>query len=140
DRGPVWLVSPGPAGLTNPLEFGTPGSTGALLAVNDGDAPSHPVIAFRGPVSLPSLTNLRTGEVIEYDIDLAPDDELLVDTAAGTVKLNATADRLYTVTGRSLPENLFVLAPGSTTLLFRSAPGVADPRASCSIRWRSAHW
>ncbi|MEU7605032.1 hypothetical protein AB0B44_29455, partial [Streptomyces sp. NPDC041003] len=25
--------------LTYPLEFGTPGSTGALLAVNDGDAP-----------------------------------------------------------------------------------------------------
>ncbi|MCX5607034.1 phage tail family protein [Streptomyces sp. NBC_00047] len=135
-----WQVSPGPERLTYPLEFGTPGSTGALLAVNTGDAPSHPVIVIRGPVSLPSLTNVGTGGVIEYDIDLALDDELLVDTAAGTVTLNSTAARLYTATARSLPENLFVLAPGATTLLFRSAPGVADARASCSIRWRSAHW
>ncbi|MET9429806.1 hypothetical protein [Streptomyces sp. NPDC003036] len=135
-----WNSNPGPEGLTYPLMFGNPGSTGTLLAVNDGDAPSHPLVAIRGPVSRPSLTNLRTGEVIEYDIDLAADDELFVDTRDGTVTLNRTASRLYTATARSMPEQLFALAPGMTSLVFRSAPGSTDPRASASIRWRSAYW
>ncbi|NUK09745.1 phage tail family protein [Streptomyces lunaelactis] len=135
-----WQVNPGPERLTYPLAFGTPGSTGTMLAVNDGDAPSHPVITFRGPVSRPSVTNLRTGEALEYDIDLAADDELLVDTHEGTVTLNNSASRLYTATARSVPEQSLDLAPGATSLLFRAAPGSNDSRAAASIRWRSALW
>lgn len=135
-----WQVTPGPERLTYPLSFGTPGSTGTMLAVNDGDAPSHPVITFRGPVSRPSVTNLRTGEAIEYDIDLAADDELLVDTREGTVTLNNSASRLYTATARSVPEQSLALDPGATSLLFRAAPGSNDSRAAASVRWRSALW
>ncbi|MEU7163144.1 hypothetical protein AB0A70_00590 [Streptomyces morookaense] len=140
EAGLDWRLDPGPETLTYPMGFGTPGATGALVAVNAGDAPAHPVIAFRGPVELPSLTNLATGEAIEYDITLAADDELLVDTAAGTVTLNGTASRLYTVTNRSTPEQLFTLPPGTTDYAFRAAPGSTNPRAACSIRWRSAYW
>ncbi|MGW1489776.1 phage distal tail protein [Streptomyces sp. NPDC002402] len=135
-----WQVTPGPERLTYPLNYGASGSTGTLLAANDGDAPSHPLVTIRGPVSMPSVTNVRTGEAIEYDIDLAADDELLVDTREGTVTLNRTASRLYTATARSVPEQLFALAPGATSLVYRSAPGSTDPRAACSLRWRSAYW
>jgi hypothetical protein len=128
------------AGLAWPLTFGTPGASGSLVAVNHGDAPAHPRITFRGPVELPSLTSLDTGDVLEYDIALADGDELLVDTAAGTVTLNRTANRLYTVTTRSTPEQAFILSPGTTNLAFRAAPGPTDPRAACSLRWRSACW
>ncbi|XXZ49916.1 hypothetical protein AAGT00_16595 [Streptomyces cavourensis] len=86
------------------------------------------------------MTNLATGEAIEYDLDLAADDELLVDTREGTVTLNGTASRLYTATARSAPEQLFALAPGASSLVFRAAPGSTDPRASVSLRWRSAYW
>ncbi|WP_053649893.1 MULTISPECIES: phage distal tail protein [unclassified Streptomyces] len=135
-----WRTTPGPERLLYPLDFGAPGSTGALRSVNEGDAPAHPSVTFRGPVSLPSLTNVRTGEVIEYDIDLAADDTLLVDTREGTVTLNGSTSRLYTATARSVPEPVFILPPGATSLAFRAAPGSTDPRASCEIRWRSAHW
>ncbi|MFF0630390.1 phage distal tail protein [Streptomyces sp. NPDC004296] len=135
-----WHLAPGPEHLDWPLVFGAPGSTGALSAVNDGDAPTHPTIVFRGPVARPSLTNVNTGDRIEYDLALAADDELLVDTAAGTVTLNGTASRLYTVTARSVPEATFTLPPGTTTYAFRAAPGATDPRAACSVRWRSAYW
>ncbi|MET7616956.1 hypothetical protein [Streptomyces sp. NPDC005408] len=133
-------LDPGPERLDFPLDFGAPGSTGTVVARNEGDAAAHPVITFRGPVALPSLTDLGTGDVLEYDIELAADDTLLVDTAAGTVQLNRTASRLYTATARSVPENTFTLAPGTALLSFRAAPGSADPRASCSVRWRSAYW
>ncbi|MEF3114483.1 phage distal tail protein [Streptomyces chrestomyceticus] len=135
-----WHLDPGPEGLGWPLDFGAPGATGSLVVPNDGDAHAHPLITFRGPVTLPSLTNVDTGDRIEYDITLAPDDELLVDTAAGTVTLNGSASRLYTVTNQSVPEGTFTLPPGTTNYAFRAAPGATDPRAACSVRWRSAFW
>ncbi|WP_030383613.1 phage tail family protein [Streptomyces sp. NRRL S-241] len=111
-----------------------------LRAVNEGDAPAHPVITIRGPLSLPSLTNVSTGQMIEYDIDLSASDSLLVDTAAGTVTLNSTTSSLGTASARSAIEQLYTFPPGVSSLLFRAAPGPIDPRASMGIRWRSAYW
>ncbi|MGW7431869.1 phage distal tail protein [Streptomyces sp. NPDC054861] len=140
--GPSRLLIPGlgAEGLRDPYDFGPPGSTGTLTARNDGNAPAHPVVEFRGPVPMPSLTNLATGDVLEYDLDLAAGDVLVVDTAEGTVTLNGTASRLYTATAQSAPEQSFALWPGTTDLAFRAAPGSSDPAASVAVRWRSAHW
>lgn len=140
--GPSRLLIPGlgAEGMTWPLNFGAPGSTGALTARNTGTAPAHPVVEFRGPVSMPSLTNLATGDVLEYGLDLAAGDVLVVDTAEGTVTLNATTSRLYTATSRSVPEQSFALWPGTADLAFRASPGSSDPAASVAVRWRSAHW
>jgi len=147
---PAALASPVPIGTSSlligspsgvlswPLDFGTPGSTGALSAINAGDASTHPVIEFRGPVERPSLTNVGTGDVLEYDIPLTAEDVLTVDTAAGTVTLNATASRIYTATPRSVPEQTFTLAPGASQLHFRAASG--DPTATATVRYRSAYW
>lgn len=126
--------------LTWPLPFGEPGSTGALSTMNVGDCETHPVVEFRGPVTRPSLTNLSTGDVIEYDIPLAASDLLTVDTRAGTAVLNSTASRIYTATARSVPEQTFTLAPGISSLIFRAAPGSNDPTASATVRYRSAYW
>ncbi|MET9914574.1 hypothetical protein ABZZ74_49160 [Streptomyces sp. NPDC006476] len=126
--------------LTWPLDFGQPGSTGALTAENTGDADTHPVIEFRGPVDRPSLTCLATGDLLEYDLTLSAEDVLTIDTLAGTVTLNGTASRLYTATARSVPEQTFTLPPGTTNLIFRAAPGPADPAASATVRYRAAYW
>ena len=99
-----------------------------------------PLITFRGPIERPSLTNITTGDTVEYDLALAADDELLVDTGAGTVVLNNTASRLCTATNRSAPEQTFVFPHGTTELAFRAAPGSSDPRASAVVRYRSAYW
>ncbi|MEV7243971.1 hypothetical protein AB0N92_22370 [Streptomyces sp. NPDC093248] len=125
--------------LAWPLTFGTPGSTGALSTQNAGDAETHPVVEFRGPMTLPALTNLTTGDVIEYDIPLAAGDVLTVDTLAGTVVLNGTASRINTATSRSVPEQTFTLAPGAASLIFRAAPG-SSPTATATVRYRSAYW
>ncbi|MFD4305066.1 hypothetical protein ACFWRY_20395 [Streptomyces albidoflavus] len=132
------LIGAPSGGLTWPLAFGEPGSTGALAVVNEGDAATHPVIEFRGPVERPSLTNVDTGDVLEYDLPLAADDLLAVDTAAGTVTLNSTASRLYTATSRSVPELTFTLPPGPSQLHFRAASG--DPAATATVRYRPAYW
>ncbi|WP_301476796.1 phage tail domain-containing protein [Streptomyces sp. LB8] len=129
----------GEGGLEWPLTFGEVGSTGALSVTNHGEAATHPTIIFRGPMLRPSLTNVATGDVLEYDLPLAAGDVLEVNTRAGTVTLNGTASRLYTATARSVPEQTFTLPPGSTNLIFRAAPE-SDPSASVVVRYRSAYW
>ncbi|MER8042594.1 hypothetical protein [Streptomyces sp. NPDC094032] len=126
--------------LAWPLDFGAPGSTGRISVVNTGSADTHPVIEFRGPVTMPSLTNTATGDVLEYDLPLTDGDRLVVDTLAGTVTLNNTASRLYAASARSVPEQTFTLAPGTTPLMFRAAPGSNDPGASAVVRYRAAYW
>ncbi|WP_079405475.1 phage distal tail protein [Streptomyces sp. 3211] len=140
EDGLSWNLDPGPEHLAYPLAFGLPGSTGTLVTFNGGDADTHPVVTFRGPVSRPSLTNITTGLILEYDITLAAEDRLTVDTANGTVMLNGQASRLYTVTPQSCPEEAFTLAPGSTPLVFRAEPGTGGPAASVSVRYRAAYW
>jgi hypothetical protein len=129
-----------PDGLTWPLDWGESLSTGNTTPVNRGDATTHPVIEFHGPVTMPSVTNLSSGDVLEYDITLSAADILTVDTWAGTVLLNGGVSRLYTATLRSVPEGQFTLPPGASTLAFRHGAGTLDPAATCTIRWRSAFW
>ncbi|MBI0295706.1 phage tail family protein [Streptomyces sp. PRKS01-29] len=133
-------ISTGAGVLAWPLNFGTPGSTGRLSVVNPGSADTHPVVEFRGPVTMPSLTNTATGDVLEYDLPLAAGDVLVVDTLAGTVTLNGTASRLYSASTRSVPEQTFTFPPGTTPLMFRAAPGSNDPAASVVVRYRAAYW
>lgn len=127
--------------LVFPLDFGIPGSTGNLDTFNSGDAPTHPMFAITGPCSQPSITNLTTGVLLEYDIDLSASDTLYIDTQQGTVTLNGTtANRLYTATTRSQPEQAFTLPPGSSALAFRSDDSDPDPASTMTVTWRSAFW
>lgn len=127
--------------LVFPLDFGTPGSTGNINATNSGDAPTHPTFAIKGPCDTPTIANLTTGALLEYDISLSASDTLYIDTNQGTVTLNGlTANRLYTATTRSQPEGAFTLPAGSSALAFRSDDADPDPASTLSVTWRSAFW
>ena len=123
--------------LTWPLDWGQAQSTGDAVAENTGSAPTHPVITFRGPCSMPTVTERVSKRRLRYAIDLATGDELTVDTANGTVTLNNTASRRHTAMADSSPEELFVLEPGRAELSFRPDK---SPEATMTVRWRSAEW
>ncbi|MFB7112981.1 phage tail protein [Streptomyces sp. NPDC056291] len=124
--------------LTWPLNWGEAKSTGDAAVENTGSAPTHPVIVFSGPCSMPTVTERVSRRRLRYAIDLAAGDELVVDTAAGTVMLNNTASRRHTAMADSSPEELFVLEPGRTELSFRPDESTED--ALMTVRWRSAEW
>ncbi|MFE3711471.1 phage tail protein, partial [Streptomyces scopuliridis] len=112
-----------PVGLEYPIDWGPTGSPGIAGAFNAGDAATYPTIEFRGPLLRPSLTQLETGRVLEYDIPLGESDVLTVDCLSGKVTLNGVASRLYTATPASHPEQSFALESGTTSLVFRALPG-----------------
>ncbi|MFR9795504.1 phage distal tail protein [Streptomyces sp. MS06] len=124
--------------LAWPLDFGTAAVTGDVVADNDGSAPTHPVITFRGPCATPSVFEHTGGRRLRYDITLADTDELTVDTSAGTVTLNGSASRRNTATADSGPEELFSFEPGRAQLSFR--PDTSGSGAEMSVTWRSADW
>ncbi|MEV7673407.1 phage tail protein [Streptomyces sp. NPDC088752] len=130
------------SGLTWPLvwtlSWGQAKSTGDAVVENTGSAPVHPVIVFRGPCSMPTVTERVSRRRLRYAIDLTSGDELTIDTRAGTVMLNNSASRLHTAMADSTPEELFVVDPGRSELSFRPEEGTAD--ALMTVRWRSAEW
>jgi tail protein len=131
-----WHLIPGTTELR-----GTPASTGYATAANHGDAPTHPLIVFRGPIDTPSLTHAGTGAVLEYRVQLDVDERLVVDTYTGTVTTADGENVLDAATPRSHPEHAFTLDPGEQQLVFGCAPeSTPDPRAAAALRWRSAHW
>ncbi|MFE6774845.1 phage distal tail protein [Streptomyces sp. NPDC057702] len=146
-RGTVGLPRPEPGlgwPITWPLVWGTPRATGDLAVDNNGSAPAHPVITFTGPCTRPRLANRTSGAWLEYDIALTGDDELVVDTAEGTVLFNGTASRRHTATPGSAPEESFTLPPGTSQLSFRAASADAVPAdtgaAGVTVLWRRAEW
>ncbi|WP_037680462.1 phage distal tail protein [Streptomyces griseus] len=124
--------------LTWPLYWGQSASTGDVLAANSGSAPTHPMITFTGPCSNPTVTDRTSGRRLRYEITLAEGDELVIDTAAGTVTLNGTASRRDTAAPDSSPEELFAFEPGRAQLAFR--PDTDGAGARMTVRWRDAEW
>lgn len=121
-----------------PLSFGEAASTGDVPAYNDGSAPTQPVITFTGPCTTPAVIERTSGRMLRYDLTLAPEDQLVVDTSAGTVTLNGTASRRAFATMDSDPEELFAFGPGQAQLSFR--PDISQPGATMTATWRSAEW
>ncbi|MFD1658883.1 phage tail protein [Streptomyces caeni] len=124
--------------LTWPLYWGQVAATGDVTITNDGSAPTHPLITFTGPCGNPTVTDRASGRKLRYGIALAAGDELVVDTAAGTVTLNGSASRRHTAAADSSPEELFAFEPGQAQLAFR--PDTYDSGAWMTVRWRSAEW
>ncbi|MEV7686537.1 phage distal tail protein [Streptomyces bungoensis] len=124
--------------LTWPLYWGQAPVTGDVAVDNDGSAPTHPVLVFAGPCVNPTVTDRVSGRRLRYEIPLAADDELAVDTAAGTVTLNGSASRRHTAAADSSPEELFAVEPGTARLAFR--PDSHDDGARMTVRWRAADW
>jgi hypothetical protein len=125
-----------PYPLTYPLAYGDPSVGGSAVAADNGNAPVYPTVVFSGPVTRPRLISQRTGRVLEYDLQLAAEEQLVVDTSEGTVLLGGSASRIHTATADSAPEQTFVLLPGDNPLDFRSPSG--EPAANVELTWRSA--
>jgi hypothetical protein len=104
-----------------PWTFGS-SAGGSLSLSNSGNYPANPLFVIQGPVSYPKITNTVTGQFVYLNIVLGAADTLVVDHQAGTVTLNATANRNNAVAAGS---SFFTLAPGTTSVGFSSADSSA---------------
>lgn len=122
--------------LSYPLYYGEEVTSSSGTLFNDGDIVTPLTMTFYGPVTNPSLLNLTHGTKMEFEINLAADEYLEVDTRTGTVLLNGIADRLYTRTSTSSPLMSFGLLPGDNEMQITASSW--NSPASVGISWRDA--
>jgi hypothetical protein len=128
------LARPGPGldfPLTWPLTFGEP-SGGSLLLGNAGTITAWPVWTIAGPCVRPVIRDASAGGSLAFDLPLAEGDELVVDTAARTVRLEGASRRAALVPG----SRWFGLPPGETAVTFDALR--TDTTATLSVTWQDA--
>lgn len=123
--------------LAYPLDYGAAGESGSRICTNAGDVDASPLITLTGPCTTPSITNVNTQQVIELGLALAASETVVIDTNTGTVELDG-ANRLFTLTNRSVPPELFALPDDSDSeIAFRAS--AFGGGAVATITWRDAY-
>lgn len=118
------------AGIVYPLDYGISDS-GSVTVDNRGSIAAPVVATFYGPLNNPVAVAAGDSDwSLGFDLNLADGERLTVDTAAGTVLLNGTADRLYTIRTDADPLERCLLAPGETTLSLTATSGTGRLVAS----------
>jgi len=122
--------------LTYPLDYGAPGSTGQLVLTNAGTAPAPIVFGVRG--ALPQGFELSAGSRrLTYVAQVPSGQVIAVDTAAGTVLVEGTADRRANLT---YADWLEVPPMSSLTVQFTSLGGVYDVGAQLTATFADTYW
>ncbi|GGM48390.1 hypothetical protein GCM10012275_19220 [Longimycelium tulufanense] len=136
--GSTGLPAPPSGGLSFPLRFpfsfGTAQIPGTVTCVNRGNFPAYPHFRIYGPVSLPRIVDMSTGDALELHTDVPAGQFVDVDTRTHETLLNGTAPRFYAVGGNTAWPTI---RPGLSQLGFRSPFTAADSGAVLHIAWHS---
>lgn len=100
---------------TYPHAYGTVNTGGTIFVNNAGNTLSFPTLIISGAATTPVVENLTDDSLMQFNISLGTGDQLAIDTALRTVKLNG-ADRIDVLKGTEFIK----LQPGQNTLLFRA--------------------
>jgi hypothetical protein len=103
------------------LSWGTVFTT-SFFTTNSGTRRAEWTATIPGPVEDPRITHVGEGAHLEFVIDIAAGDELIVDSATRTVLLNGTSNRYSTLTPDS---DWFTLPPGSNELGYSADVGTS---------------
>jgi hypothetical protein len=116
---------------TFPLSFGGLGTAGQIVAVNGGDIAAGVKLDIADACLNPQIVLVETGQRIAFQTELGTGSGLTIDTdtAKRSVLRDGTAPWGFTMTSDS---DLFLLRPGTNTLLFLVDSGTPTLTASWS--------
>lgn len=114
-----------------PFGFGGVSTTSdGIIVTNGGNRPTPPVFTINGPVTNPVIMNDTVSAEMDFNIDLALGETLVIDTQHRTVRLNGTANRRAFMT----KPGWFMLQQGDNFIRFRGTAG----SGTLSVAYRSA--
>lgn len=135
-----YAVETGGLFLGNPFlraDFGISSDTvlGAVVVNNGGDLSAEPVYTFVGPASSVTITNVATGEVLQYAAAIALGKSVIIDTSAG-IKSVLGNDGANLYANLSLTSSLFTLPRGATSINLAMPGSDANSYVTVSYRRR----
>jgi hypothetical protein len=113
------------------FDFGAAVAGLGTNAYNYGNRPTPPVFTIFGPVTNPRIGNDDTGDLMQFNIDLAADQTLVVDTKYRTVRLDGLTNRRSALTAPSW----FFLQKGDNHIRYYAD---SSTTSTMSITYRSA--
>jgi phage-related protein len=113
-----------------PITF-APGQ-GVVTANNGGTETAYPVITIEGTADTPRVTNVETGQFIEFDLEMSGSDTLVINMLERTAVLNGGS----VLSLRNPSSSWWGLMVGANGLRFDTFNG-ADT-ATATIQWRDA--
>jgi len=131
-----------PLPWTLPVVLTAPGaSAGTVQAVNDGRAPTDPVVTITGPVTNPYVANDTLGTRLQLNLSLAAGATVRLDFATRAITLLSGADVTQTLDAASSDwwdDGIDGLRPGTNQLRF-GGDAVQDP-AHAVFTYHDAYW
>jgi hypothetical protein len=123
--------------LAYDLDYGAAGEDGSLTLTNPGTAPAPVVMEVRGPLER-GFEVSAGGQRLRYPVPIPAGQVIRIDTGAGTVLVEGTADRRTNLT---IADWMQVPALGSLTLQLTSLGGAYDAAAGLTVpSFRGAYW
>jgi hypothetical protein len=121
--------------LTFPRSYGSAGTSGRVIAVNNGASPAYPVLRLDGPVATPAIEQVTTGGLLTLDTTLQAGEYVLIDTRSRAVLFMGTSPRRTWVRAGSIWP---VLQPGPNELAYRGAAlsGASGQTSLLTVTWR----
>ncbi len=93
---------------------------------NAGNVATHPILRIPGPVEGPTITNQTLDRLLQFDVEVAEGERLVIDTNAGTAVIGEDS-QIQTLTGSSVPLTEFVLGRGTSVLSYTALEGGSSP-------------
>jgi hypothetical protein len=122
--------------LTFPLTFGGAPALGDILATNNGNAETPPIIRVDGPISTPSIKNVTKNQTIQLNYTLGTGEWFIIDVFARTISLNGITNR-YSALDFANTTGWWNLAPGLNDIRLGGF-GFAAGVTALSIQYRDA--
>jgi hypothetical protein len=115
------------------LSFGgSTGASGDSVVTCGGNRPAPILGTLNGPLLNPTITDLDTGDVMGFTIDLASGQALVFDTYYKTVRLNGVANARTALTRTGW----FDLSPGVNNIRLQAESGAGSLFLQYHSAWR----
>ncbi len=121
--------------LVYPLDYGSAGNSGRVVAVNPGSADVSPVFTIIGPIDSSGfqVTSVEDGLTVQFNGAVGANDTFVIDTRTGVCTLNGSTRYVSVTTWPKIPAN------SSRTFQF-GAPGAYSSAAQLSCAFAPGYW
>lgn len=122
------------------FSFGGGSNPSIASLTNSGDVECYPLLTVAGPCTYPAISNITTGQTIQFGVTMATGDKLVIDTDLKTAVLTPNGSPSGTSVLSTIQQgwSWWAMAAGTSQIQFSSLDSVGVA-GTLTINWASAY-